>query len=84
MKKLSLAEITKERGLTTGAILSHLEKLKDTAPELDMSYLKPEKKRLTAIKKAFAQTDDTKLAPVRAKLGRSYSYEEIQLGRLFL
>ena len=83
-KKMSLAEMTKERGLTTGAILAHLEKLKDTSPDLDMSYLKPEKKRLDAIKKAFAKTDDTKLAPVRAKLGRSYSYEEIRLGRLFL
>ena len=84
VKKMSLTEIAKERGLTTGAILTHLEKLKDTVPDLDMSYLKPEKKRLTAIKKAFAKTDDTKLAPVRAKLGKSYSYEEIQLGRLFL
>ena len=84
VKKMSLAEIAKERGLTTGAILTHLEKLKVTDPDLDMSYLKPEKKRLTVIKKVFAKTDDTKLAPVRAKLGRSYSYEEIRLGRLFL
>ena len=83
-KKMPLAEMAKERGLTTGAILTHLEKLKVTDLDLDMSYLKPEKKRLTAIKKAFAKTDDTKLAPVRAKLGRSYSYEEIRLGRLFL
>ncbi|MCK5591322.1 MAG: helix-turn-helix domain-containing protein, partial [Candidatus Pacebacteria bacterium] len=83
-KKMPLAEMAKERGLTTGAILTHLEKLKVTDLDLDMSYLKPEKKRLTVIKKIFAKTDDTKLAPVRAKLGRSYSYEEIRLGRLFL
>jgi len=84
MKKIPLGEIAKKRGVTVGAILTHLEKLKETSPELDMSYLQPEKKRLAAIKKAFAKTDDLKLAPIRAKLGKSYSYEEIRLGRLFL
>jgi len=84
IEKVSLEEIAKKRGVTIGAILTHLEKLKETSPELDMSYLQPEKKRLDAIKKAFAKTDDAKLAPVRAKLGKSYSYEEIRLGRLFL
>ncbi len=84
LKKLSLKEIAKERGMTEGTIISHLEKLKETDPELDFSYLKPDEKRFKEIKKAFDKSKDTKLTPVVQILGAGYSFDEVRLARVFL
>lgn len=85
-KKLSVAEIAKRRKMTEGTIIAHLEKLLKQAEDIDLNYLKKgfQKKRLDAIKKAFKKSGDTKLAPVKAILGGSFSYNEIKFARLFL
>lgn len=83
-KGLSLAEMAKERGLTQGTVIGHLEKLRLEDPDIDISYLKPPRERFEKIAAAFAASDDTKLGPIKAKLGRSFSYDDVRLGRLFL
>jgi hypothetical protein len=83
-KKLSLEAIAKERDMSVGTIVSHLEKLKEMGDTTDIAYLKPPKTRLKNIKEAFKKIGDTKLSPVRAMLGEDYSFEDIRLGRLFL
>lgn len=91
LKKLSLPEIAKQRKMTLGTILNHLEQLKDKGtivPERDLSHLTPNPDRFAEIEKAFktvfAQTKERKLAPVRELLDDSFSYEELRLARLFL
>lgn len=84
LAKLSLKEIARQRGLTEGAILSHLEVLAEKNPEIDLQYLQPPQERFEKIKSAFAKTGDLKLAPVREILGQDFSYQEIRLTRLSL
>ncbi len=91
LKKLSLFEIAKERKMTVGTILHHLEQLaeKDAInPERDLMHLSPDPDRFAEIEKAFravfAKTKEMKLSPVRELLGDSFSYEELRLARLFL
>ena len=55
-----------------------------SSKDIDVDYLKLPDKRFLKIQEAFAQTDDWKLAPVRAILGNDFSYEEIRIARLFL
>jgi len=80
----TLKEIAKERGMTLGTIISHLEKLKKLNEKIDLKKFKPKAKDLKKIKQAFIKTDDTKLAPVHNALKGEYSYEELRLARLFL
>ena len=83
-KGLSIQDIAESRGMTTGTIISHLEKLKKCIDTIDFSHFKPKEKDLKKIKQAFIDTGDTKLAPVRSLLDKKYSYEELRLARLFL
>jgi uncharacterized protein YpbB len=83
-KGMTLKEIAKERGMTLGTIISHLEKLKELNGKIDLKKFKPKAKDLKKIKQAFAKTDDAKLAPVHQVLKGEYSYEEIRLARLFI
>lgn len=82
--KLSLKEMANVRNIKERTILSHLEKLIESGENINIEHLKPEKERFEQIKQAFEQLDTTKLAPVRELLGDDFSYEEIQLARLFL
>jgi len=81
---LSLEEIARKRGMTTGTIIGHFEKLQNMIVDIDFSYLKPDKDDLKKIKEAFKKTKDGKLSPVHRKLGGEYSYEDLRLARLFL
>ncbi|MFC1732711.1 helix-turn-helix domain-containing protein [candidate division KSB1 bacterium] len=80
----SLEEIAKERGMTLGTIISHLEKLKKLNNKIDLKCFKPKEKDLKKIKQAFSKSGDTKLAPVHSALKGEYSYEELRLARLFI
>jgi len=91
LKKLSLEDIAKERGMTLGTILTHVEKLVEARtllPERDFSHLAPDPDRLAEAKKAFTQvfakTKEMKLSPVKELLDDSFSFEELRLARLFL
>src|SRR6185312_4853420 len=89
-KNLSLKEMAKERGMTEGTILSHLEKLlalkKINKKELE--YLKPDSARFEPMKRALAKAaakdSNMPLSLAKAIAGSSYSFEELRLARLFM
>ncbi|MFW5888136.1 MAG: helix-turn-helix domain-containing protein [Patescibacteria group bacterium] len=80
----SLEEIAKQRGVQKRTILSHLEKLKENEVEADWNRFAPAKEDFEIIKQTFDNFPDQKLKPVYKELGEKYSYETIQLVRLFL
>ena len=81
---LSIKDISTRRGMTMGTIISHIEKLIELHPDIDIERYKPKAANLKKIKKAFAEAEDTKLAPVFGILKGKFSYEDIRLARLFL
>lgn len=83
-EKFSVSEIAKARGMTEGTIISHLEKLKEKDPAIDLNAYKPKEKDFKIITDAFKKTKETKLSPVFLALDGKYSYEELRLVRLFL
>lgn len=81
-------EIARERGVTLGTILSHIEKLfidEDISSD-DVLWIVPKKVKegLQEIHTAFADSGADKLAPVFEMLDGRFSYEEIRLARLLL
>ncbi len=82
--KLGIKEIAEQRELTEASIMSHLEKLTKSDPDIDLEYLRPPKDILEEIRLAFQESGGWQLAPARAILGEAFSYEEIRLARLFL
>ncbi|NQU99572.1 MAG: RecQ family ATP-dependent DNA helicase, partial [Parcubacteria group bacterium] len=84
LKQLSIMEVAKRRGITEGTVLGHFEKIINTGEHVDIEYLKPNKKRLKQIKKAFQESEQLNLSPVKGILGEEYSYDELRLARLFL
>ena len=82
-KGRTIEEVSLERKLTIGTVLSHLETLRDNSIDVVMDHLKPEDGTFEAIEKVFEKIGSEKLAPVRNKLGRKYSYEDIRTARLF-
>lgn len=91
LQKLSVQAVAKERGLSLGTIINHIEKLvaqKKIDPKRDLAHLKPEPRRYEKIRlefdKARKQTGEARLSPVREALGENYSYEELRMVRLFL
>jgi hypothetical protein len=90
LESKTINEIAKERNLTSDTVVQHIQKLLD-AREITTDvivYLKPKKKDLDAIVKAFAdehaETGKMSLTPVKTKLKDKYSYEELKVGRLFV
>ncbi len=84
LKKMSIDEIAKCRGLACGTIISHIETVTAVDPLVDIAHLKPSHDRLKMIAAAFTQSKGTALAPVRQILGESYSYDELRVARIFI
>lgn len=85
LKKLSLAEIAKKRGLKISTIIEHLEKISKSDNSLPIDHLKPDAIRLEKIKAAFETTGMIwALNPVRELLDDDYSYDELRLARIFI
>ncbi len=83
-QKLSIVEMAKRRGLVSGTIMGHLEKIHLADPALSLDYLRPDSSRLTKITAAFKKSGGLSLSPVRKILGEAYSYDELRLARMFL
>jgi ATP-dependent DNA helicase RecQ len=83
-QQLSIPEIAARRGLSSGTILNHLERLVMAGEELELDYLLPPPERIDKIREAFHQAGDEYLAPARELLGEGFSYDEIRLVRLYL
>ncbi|MEX2525105.1 MAG: helix-turn-helix domain-containing protein [Gammaproteobacteria bacterium] len=84
-EKTPLQEMARQRQLKPGTILQHIEKLKglDALPDID--YLRSEipDDEFDRIVALFREAGDGRLAPVREKLGRRFSYEALRIARLF-
>ena len=83
-KKMSLAEIVKERGLTEGTLLGHMEKLKGARTLPDISYLKKDISDFEEIFAVFQKSPDGKLTPIFESFGGEHSFETLKLVRLFI
>ena len=70
--------------MTSGTIISHLEKLKAKNLNLTLTFYKPKEKDFKIISDAFKNSGETKISPVHRMLNSRYSYEELRLARLFL
>ncbi|MFH0739879.1 MAG: helix-turn-helix domain-containing protein [bacterium] len=84
----NLEEIIRERKLTQGTIISHLENLvlKEKINYEELEQLVDERllQRIPEISKVFRELDTDNLQPVFEKLHSQYSYNELRLARLFL
>lgn len=85
---LSIAAIAKERGVAISTVLSHIEKLKSMKliDNDTILHLKDhlEKNEFDVIYAEFLQSSDGKLKSVYEKLNGKFSYERIQMVRLFV
>ncbi|MEK7169807.1 MAG: AAA family ATPase [Patescibacteria group bacterium] len=91
LQGLSVQAVAKERGITVGTVLHHLEQLKEKGglnPVRDLSHISPDPDRFAEMEKAFKasyqKTKGLKLSPVRELLDDSFSFDELRLARLFL
>ncbi|MCK4781485.1 AAA family ATPase [Candidatus Parcubacteria bacterium] len=82
--KMGIKKIAKQRELTEATIMSHLEKLVKDRADINLEYLRPPECVLEEINLAFQESRCWQLAPARAILGDTFSYDEIRLARLFL
>lgn len=82
-KKLSIKDIAKERGVTQGTIIGHLEKLQGLGLLPDISHLKPKIKDFDAIVRAFKKSDTGALTPIFKQFKGTHSFELLRLIRLF-
>ena len=80
----SITEVAAERGLSLRTVVSHIEKLVTDGEDVDLGPLLPAADRLETIQHALDRSDTTALAPVKARLGKDYTYEEIRLVRAFI
>ncbi len=85
----SIVDIAAAREVTKETVLSHIEKLIETEPDLDISYLRKElspkllDKILRAFEELVGENPELRLSPVKTKLGDKVSFADIRLGRLF-
>jgi len=87
----SVREVAKERGLTFETILTHIEHEKREDPRWNISHLRNAipVTRFKKISMAFhavgmQEGGGRALSPVKEILGKSFTFEEIRLARLFL
>ena len=80
----SITEVAAERGLSVRTVVGHVEKLVDNGEDLDLGPLLPASDRLEAIQQAIDRSGALALAPVKAMLGKDYTYEEIRLVRALM
>jgi len=82
----TIADIKALRGLTTGTIADHLEKLKNVGriTRKEIKDLMPERimKVLPIIEAAFEKAGYEKLAPAYTELKGKYTYDDLKLARL--
>jgi len=83
-QKISIESISAIREITQGTVISHIEKIIETDPDFDISYLQPKAENFKEIANAFKKAGTTALTPVKNILGDKYSYDELRLVRIFL
>ena len=84
LEKRSINEIASLRGLVSGTVVAHIEKLVSAGEEIDINYLRPPVEQFETIKAAFQESGNAALSPIRAMLGEQFSYEDLRIARLFI
>lgn len=79
----AIEEIAKQRGLSKHTIIDHLEKACISGEDLNLESTLP-KDKFNIISEAFKLLGPTRLAPIKEKLGESYSYDDLRLARAIL
>jgi DNA-binding MarR family transcriptional regulator len=89
--KLSIEEIAQKRGMTTGTIISHIEKLVEDgglSVSKDLVRVKPDSASFEVMMMALVKVKQKEgqmlLSQTRELLGSKYSFDQIRLARLFL
>ena len=81
----SIADVAKERKLTEGTIVGHLQKLKEIKDDLDLERFNTiPSQDFDIISSTFEEYGTERLTPVFKALKGKYSYEELRLATLFL
>ncbi|MEA2112831.1 MAG: AAA family ATPase [Patescibacteria group bacterium] len=85
-KEMMIEDMARERSMTEGTIINHLEKLSEEqgSEKVDLSYLEQDIKDFEKIKEAWKKVGGEKLTPIKRELGSSYSFEDIRVVRLLL
>ncbi len=81
-QRLSVDAIARERGITVGTVISHIEKIVEAEPAFSLEHLRPDTKREATINAAFQRFGTGFLSPVRQQLGEEFSFDEIRLARI--
>ena len=78
---LSIGEIATQRGLSSGTVIGHLERLTAHGERIDVGrQMEPE--RFDSIRRELKRSETSWLSEIRDALGDGYSYDEIRLVRL--
>lgn len=81
-KGLSVIDIAKQRGITTGTVESHLSDFISTGQVNVFDFLS--QRDIDEIQKAVVELDTTDLKPIKIKLGEALSYSQIKMGLSYL
>ncbi len=89
---MSLNDMAEERGMSRETILSHLGKIKELYPDMNLDLYKPENKLLKKVKSAIDELNKeghkgsgrVQLSPIYAKLKGKVSYSEIKLALVYI
>jgi len=85
-KKLSLKAIAQERKLKVETIISHIESLLQSSPDVDIEHLRPSGRGFEEAVRFFREAEEKTLTPAKRALERKgirASYIELRLARLF-
>ena len=88
-RQMPIADIAKIRELTPGTIRSHIFKLHEQDPTLDIAYLKPESSLLNLVQSAYTKAKQQSKQDISSKdiftlLNSTVSYEDIKKCLLFI
>lgn len=89
-QKMSVADMARERSMTQGTIVGHIEKLLEdkVITQKEIAHLSPPPRELATLHKAFSEVFKKQgtmpLSPVRTLLKDKYTFDELRLARLFI
>ncbi len=82
----TIDEVAKKRGLGSGTVIGHIEKLLEKGVKLDLSSLVPDPDLYALIENASMEHGLEKLSPIKKELeknGYKISYDKLRRARLF-
>jgi uncharacterized protein YpbB len=81
-KGLSVIEIAKQRGITTGTVENHLADFISNGQVNVFDFLS--QRDIDEIQKAVIELDTTDLKPIKLKMGEALSYSQVKIGLSYL